>query len=161
MAAWDANAARRIGFGKDTYFMEWAESPVFHLFLSGAGMGLCIYLFLSVKHDIFRLDRRGRRAEESLSSVIADLKESTTRTLGEQEQAALGLRQEIKEVAECVGLLTSSVRPANGINLGNRTQVLQLARRGNRPDQIAACLQVPQNEVDLVLKVHRTIVRSF
>ena len=141
--------------------MVFAESPMFHLFLLGTGMGLCVYLFITLKRDIFHLDRRGRKAEELLSGVLSNQKDASALAFKEQEHTIGEIRQELKEVAERVSLLTPSAPPANGINLGKRTQVLQLARRGNRPDQIASCLQVPQNEVDLVLKVHRTIIKSF
>lgn len=141
--------------------MQFAESPVFHLLLLTAGMGLCVYLFVSLKYDIFRLDRRGRKAEQFLELVVSEQKDTAAISYQEQGQAICALRQELKEVAERVSLLTPSTPRANGIHLGKRTQVLQLARRGNRSDQIAACLQVPQNEVDLVLKVHRMVIKSF
>ena len=107
------------------------------------------------------MDRRGRKAHELLSNALSDQTIASAQAFKEQAQEIGELRQDLKEVAERVDLLTPSARPTNGINLGKRTQVLQLARRGNRSDQIAACLQVPQNEVDLVLKVHRTIIKSF
>ena len=141
--------------------MQFAESPMFHLFLLSTGMGLCVYLFVSLKRDIFHLDRRGKKAEAILSGVLSDQKDAVEYSFKEQGQEIGELRHELKEVAERVSMLTPSAPPSNGINLGKRTQVLQLARRGNRPDQIASCLQVPQNEVDLVLKVHRTIIKSF
>ncbi len=141
--------------------MEFASSQVFHLFLLSLGMGLCVYLFLSLKRDIFRLDWRGRKTEELLSCALSDQREASEGAYKAQGQEIGEIRQELKEVAERVSLLTPSAPRANCLNLGKRTQVLQLARRGNRSDQIAACLQVPQNEVDLVLKVHRTIIKSF
>ena len=141
--------------------MEWAASPVFHLVLLRAGMGLCVFLFVSLKPDICRLERRGSRAETAWSCAISDQRVASARAFEKHGQEIGELRQEIKEIVERVGLLTPSAPPSTGINLVKRTQVLQLARRGNRPDQIAACLQVPQNEVDLVLKVQRTIVKTF
>jgi hypothetical protein len=41
------------------------------------------------------------------------------------------------------------------MNYTRRTRVLRLHRRGDRPDQIAATLHLPQNEVALLLKLHQ------
>jgi hypothetical protein len=38
-----------------------------------------------------------------------------------------------------------------------RSQVLRLHHRGEGPDQIAAALGVPVNEVDLMLKVNKMV----
>jgi hypothetical protein len=45
-------------------------------------------------------------------------------------------------------------RPSSGLNLGKRTLVLRLARRGDSPDHIAATLHLPRREVELLLKIH-------
>lgn len=143
------------------YFLEWAGSPVLYLLLLSLGLGLCLYLFVTVKQDIFRLDRRTSRAEVSRSSAINDRFLQVDSVFEEQNQSIGKLREDLKEVTDRLMLLSPSAAPARGINLVKRTQVLQMARRGNRPDQIATCLQVPQNEVDLVLKVQRTVIKSF
>jgi hypothetical protein len=39
------------------------------------------------------------------------------------------------------------------LNFTRRTRALRLHRRGDRPDQIAAALNIPQNEVALLLKM--------
>ena len=145
----------------DQHFMEWAASPILYLLMLSLGLGLCLYLFISLKRDIFRLDRRGRRGEAAWTCAIAAQRDASTSGFERQRQEIGELREDLKQVAERVSLLTPSAPPATGVNLVKRTQVIQLARRGNRPDQIAACLQVPQNEVELVLKVHRTIVKTF
>jgi hypothetical protein len=45
-------------------------------------------------------------------------------------------------------------RPSTGLNLGKRTLVLRLSRRGDSPDHIAATLHLPRREVELLLKIH-------
>ena len=145
----------------DQNLMNWAASPVLHLLMLALGMNLCVFLFVSVKRDMFHMDRRNRRANAALTCAISDQKDVSTSSLERQGQEISEIREDLKNIVERVSLLTPSAPTANGINLVKRTQVLQLARRGNRADQIAACLQVPQNEVDLVLKVHRTMVKHF
>ena len=52
--------------------MELTQSPVFYLLLLSAAMGICVYLFISLKRAIFRLDRRGRTTEQFLSCILSD-----------------------------------------------------------------------------------------
>ena len=143
------------------HFVEWAGNPLSHLGLLSVGMGLCVYLFLTLKRDIFRLDRRSKLAASGWINAITDHRDYCESSLKRHNEEVGELRRDIKEVADRVNLLTPSTPPSTGINLVKRTQVLQLARRGNRPDQIAACLHVPQNEVDLVLKVQRMMVKCL
>jgi hypothetical protein len=41
----------------------------------------------------------------------------------------------------------------SGFNLNKRTQVLRLSRQGEKPSSIAAALQLPRAEVELLLRV--------
>ena len=43
------------------------------------------------------------------------------------------------------------------MNLTRRSQVLRMARRGDNPEQIAAELGLPENEVQLLLKVQKIL----
>ncbi len=52
--------------------MELLQSPVFHLFLLSTGMGLCVYLFITLKQSIFSIGWRGKRVEEFLSCILSD-----------------------------------------------------------------------------------------
>lgn len=45
-----------------------------------------------------------------------------------------------------------------GLDLTRRAQALRMHRRGDPPDQIAAMLKVPFQEVDLLLKVQRIVL---
>jgi len=145
----------------DQGILDWAANPISHLSLFCIGMMLCLYLFVTLKRDIFRLDKRSRQAQSGWSAAISDHRDYCDSSLKRQSEETAELRTEIKEVTERVSLLTPSAAPSTGINLVKRTQVIQLARRGSRPDQIAACLHVPQNEVDLVLKVQRMTMKAF
>ena len=51
------------------------------------------------------------------------------------------------------------VRP--GLNLSKRSQALRMHRRGDSPEQIAAALDIPLQELDLLVKVHRIVMSSF
>ena len=80
-----------------------------------------------------------------------DERETFERHLTEVREAAERWRTEREETARPVAV------PASGqpLNLNKRGQVLRMRRRGENPETIAAALSIPQNEVDLLLKVHQ------
>jgi hypothetical protein len=51
--------------------------------------------------------------------------------------------------------------PRSGLNMGKRTQALRMHRRGESSTQIAATLEVPVQEVELLLKVHRIVISKI
>jgi hypothetical protein len=51
--------------------------------------------------------------------------------------------------------------PKPGMNLTRRTNALRLRREGAAPEQIAAALEVPRQEVDLLLKVHEIVLNNL
>jgi hypothetical protein len=51
--------------------------------------------------------------------------------------------------------------PRSGLNLGKRSQALRMHRRGEPPAQIAATLEVPVQEVELLIKVHRIVISKI
>jgi hypothetical protein len=53
------------------------------------------------------------------------------------------------------------ILPKPGLNLNKRSHALRLFRRGEAPEQIAAALELPRQEVDLLLKVHRIVIGNL
>ena len=47
-----------------------------------------------------------------------------------------------------------------GLNLSKRSHALRMHRHGEGAEQIAAALELPRQEVDLLLKVHRIILSN-
>ena len=50
--------------------------------------------------------------------------------------------------------------PRSGLNLNKRSQVIRMSRRGEQAEKIAASLNLPQREVELLLKVYGRVVYS-
>jgi len=69
------------------------------------------------------------------------------------EQQTEALRRQPVEAAP------ESIRVA--LNLNKRAQVLRMHRRGDSPERIASLLEVPRQEVDLLIKVHRIIISQL
>jgi DNA-binding NarL/FixJ family response regulator len=84
-----------------------------------------------------------------------ELCEESTRKL---RQAVETLAAELRELPQQPAAEASHLFPKPGLNLTKRTQVLRMHRKGDPPDQIAKSLEVPQQEVDLLIKVHRIVI---
>ena len=50
--------------------------------------------------------------------------------------------------------------PKPGLNLSKRSHALRMHRRGEGAEQIATALDLPRQEVELLLKVHRIVLNS-
>lgn len=129
--------------------LEWILLPGFLYGVVGLGLGFCLYLFLSLKCEIRALEKRGQAAETTLAEEIAALR------------TALDLvRAELRELQEQTGMLVPPAPAKSGLNLSKRGQVLQMFRRGQAPEQIAASLGLPLTEIELLIKVHQIVLEQ-
>ena len=135
------------------------EHPLAYYGALSAAMSACLCLAVSVVRKVESLKRRVNRRQsaverdaEAIGTQVATLE---TR-LGEWSARTV-------ELEEKVSSLSALRRPRSictGVDANQRTQVIRLARRGDRPEQIAADLMVPKCEVELLLKVQRAMVRA-
>lgn len=136
------------------------EQPAAYYGTLSAAMGACLYLFVSVARDMEamkrRFDRRMSGAEQETGVVGAQMATLETR-LGEWAGRTGELEQKVAGLAA----IRRTQAMAAGVDANQRTQVIRLARRGARPDQIASELKVPKSEVELLLKVQRSVVRAI
>src|SRR5579872_2461414 len=100
--------------------------------------GICL-LYAFVMHVKVRdLARRGQERHRALENRVEQL-----------ASAAGQLRSQLEETA----------RPASpaglALNLSKRGQALRMRRRGENIETIQAALNIPRNELDLLLKVHQ------
>ncbi len=107
-------------------------------------LGLCLYLFLSAKREIRRLQTRMKQQNVLLQEAY-DRMEFTV------EQ----LKSQFQELEGKAGEMVPPSPARSGMNLNKRTQASRMFRRGERPEQIAAALSLPRNEVALLLKIHQ------
>jgi len=121
--------------------MDWL--PLIHplelfgvLALTGTGLLYMFLLHLKMRAII----RRSREDREQLERRLSEVLEAAERLKTDREETP---------------------RPApvpvagQPLNLNKRGQVLRMRRRGENPETIAAALSIPQNEVNLLLKVHQ------
>lgn len=108
------------------------------------GIGLSIALFVQVKLEMRRQSKRWAEERSALQATNLAL------------QGALdGLRREPAAQENAPANSMPALRPS--LNMTRRSQILRLHHRGEAPDQIAAALGVPVNEVDLMLKVNKMV----
>jgi hypothetical protein len=73
-------------------------------------------------------------------------------------QTVEALAAQVQEVQQQSRVMAAPGLPKPGLNLTKRSQALRMHRRGDSPDQIAATLEIPLQEVDLLIKVHRIVL---
>lgn len=124
--------------------LEWIASPLTLTALLAAAMVACIALFLTLKKEIGESEARRRHEAQAMESVTDQMRTSL-------ESLRLALQESERQAA-------TAARPITAMNLSTRGQVLRLHRRGEKPEQIAAALSIPLSEVDLLVKVHRSVI---
>jgi hypothetical protein len=120
--------------------------PASYYLLLAIGLGLCLYLFVTLKHEIWRLENQYKKRLQALEGALRQMR-------AEAEDLTVRL-QEAEEREE---LLVPPTPPRSGLNLSKRTQALRMFLRGESPEQIAAALSIPEGEVQLLLKVQRIV----
>jgi hypothetical protein len=127
--------------------LEWILSPAMPYAVIAIGLALCLFLFVSLKRDL----RTGEaRWGKKLSALETDC------------QAKMeSLDERCKELSQVSNLLIPPPPPRSGLNLNKRSQALQMSRRGEAPPEIAAALSIPQNEVELLVKVQRIVLSGM
>jgi hypothetical protein len=118
------------------------------LALAALGMGFfALFCARAVASDVGRrLGDLESRVQSVVQGVEARLTELAAETRDRGPQPA-------------VTVLPARLRP--GLNLTTRSQVLRLHRHGEAAENIARVLEVPRQEVDLLLKVHGIVIKGI
>jgi DNA-binding NarL/FixJ family response regulator len=114
----------------------------------------------SVAASLFALWRSQALVELVDARARAGLEQCEASTL-ELCQTVEGLAAQLRELPQQASGAAASPTPRSGLNLSKRSQVLRLHRKGEPPDQIAQALEVPRQEVDLLIKVHRIVIGNL
>jgi hypothetical protein len=111
-----------------------------------AAAGLAIFSFWRAHVLIRELQERAANREQNNHDLAAQLESLAARV------------QEL----ECAPtpVAAGPAVPRAGMNLNKRSQVLRLHRQGEPPGQIATRLELPRQEVDLLIKVHRIVMAN-
>jgi hypothetical protein len=123
--------------------------PLAPFLLIGINSLLCLFFFLCLEHEMRIMKLRWRRRQVAQDSATDDLK---------AQVAELNAR--VLDTEERTGVLVPPIPPRSGLNLNKRSQVIRMSRRGEQAEKIAASLNLPQREVELLLKVYGRLVYS-
>jgi len=133
--------------------LEYLLHPLLSYALMAVGLGLCLYLFMTLKAEMRGL----------LPCRIEDQQrvEALEGALGEARLAVQQLENDLREVERQTGMLVAPAPARSGLNLSKRTQVLRLHRAGEDSAAIATSLGLPRGEVDLLIKVHGMVLERI
>jgi hypothetical protein len=123
--------------------------PLAPFLLIGIHSVLCLVLFLCLEHEMHIMKLRSGRRQARQESVTDGLK---------AQLAELSAR--VMDTEERTGVLVPPSSPKSGLNLNKRSQAIRMSLRGEQAEKIAASLNLPQREVELLLKVYSRVVYS-
>lgn len=121
--------------------------PLAPFLLIGLNSVLSLFFFLYLHQDIRKLKSRWARRQLAVESSSGDLKTQLA-----------DLSERVLDAEERTGVLVPPTPPKSGLNLNKRAQALRMSRHGEQADKIAATLNLPRREVELLLKIHGRIV---
>jgi hypothetical protein len=115
-----------------------------------ASLSLMLALFYGISRRVKRLRSRIGQCEARLQSETADLMNRI---------ASLKLR--LTELEEEPPAASVPATVAAGLDGTIRSKVLKMDRLGQSPDKIADALHLPKGEVELLVRVHRIVMRPY
>jgi hypothetical protein len=121
-----------------------------------ANLVLVLGVLLGLNQRIRQLRARTGNQEKTLEAETARLSSEIVQLKGQIQE----LEQSDKSLA---GTAAPAEVPATGTSVNNtlRSKVLKMHRLGQSPDRIAGALRVPKGEVDLLVKVHKIVMRPY
>jgi len=113
---------------------------------------LVLVLFAGLNRSVCKLRNRVGKCEGKVASATAQIAEGMD-----------GLDRKMLELEETdtVSLAAGGATLSAGLNTTLRSKVLKMHRMGQSMANIADSLHVPKGEVDLLVKVHRIVMRPY
>ena len=120
-----------------------------------ANLVLVLGILLGLNQRVQQLRSLAGKQEKTLETETARLSAEITELKGQ----ILELEQADNSLSSATP--SGSVATGNGVNNTLRSKVLKMHRLGQSPDRIAGALRVPKGEVDLLVKVHKIVMRPY
>jgi hypothetical protein len=122
-----------------------------------ANLVLVLGILLGLHQRVMQLSVRAGKQEKTLETETARL----SAEIAELKQHILELEQSGNSLASNAATPGSPAATGYSVNNTLRSKVLKLHRLGQSPDRIAGSLRVPRGEVDLLVKVHKIVMRPY
>jgi len=121
--------------------IDWIRNPILQYGITGAGLIGLLALWIAAKFELRALRSGVSALGGTLESNVRELSASVNRLRVERENEPA----------------PTPAAPSPGLNLTKRAHVVRMHRRGETIPTIAAALQSPRNEVELILKMERLL----
>ncbi len=122
-----------------------------------ANLALVLGILFGVNQRVRDLRFRAAKHEKGLQAEISRL----SGEIIEMKSQILDLEQTGQSLASAAAASGPAAAPGNSVNNTLRSKVLKMHRLGQSPDRIAGALRVPKGEVDLLVKVHKIVMRPY
>jgi hypothetical protein len=122
-----------------------------------ANLALVLGILLGLNQRVAQLRTRAGKQEKTFEAETARL----SAEIAELKGQILELEESSNSIAPSTAVAGSPSPTGNSVNNTLRSKVLKLHRLGQSPDRIAGSLRVPKGEVDLLVKVHRIVMRPY
>jgi hypothetical protein len=122
-----------------------------------ANLALVLVILLGVNQRVRELRARAGKQEKALQTETARL----SAEIVDLKAQILELEQTGNSIASGAPASGPAAATGNSVNNTLRSKVLKMHRLGQSPDRIAGALRVPKGEVDLLVKVHRIVMRPY
>jgi hypothetical protein len=116
------------------------------------------FLFAGAAVAVFCLWRARELLRMKSSAAAGPASEAAIEVLQQKLDA---LEQRVQELRQHGLPAAVPAPPRAGFNLEKRSHALRMHRRGETPPQIASVLELPLQEVELLIKVHRVVLRNI
>ena len=121
-----------------------------------ANLVLVLGILLGLNQRVQQLRSLAGKQEKTLETETARLSAEITELKGQ----ILELEQADNSLSSATASGSVAVT-GNSVNNTLRSKVLKMHRLGQSPDRIAGALRVPKGEVDLLVKVHKIVMRPY
>jgi nitrogen fixation-related uncharacterized protein len=123
--------------------LNWLIHPALIYISVAIGVIASVALFWTLKLDLARQAKRQLLRERLLEGNLRML-----------ETNIESLQKEMQSNGVLPQMLPDWQFPSATLNFTTRSQALRLLRRGESPEHVAAALNLPRQEVELLVKVH-------
>jgi hypothetical protein len=122
-----------------------------------ANLLLVLGVLLGLNQRVRQLRGRAAKQEKMLETETTRWSAETA----ELKARILELEQTDNSIASVAAAAGAAMPAGNSVNNTLRSKVLKMHRLGQSADRIAGSLRVPKGEVDLLVKVHKIVMRPY
>lgn len=121
---------------------------------------LIIALALSSLLVSFYAFWRSQRLSQTAAAELETMREECGSAIEAMRKELEAMAAGVRETPRYVAAEPLPAAPRSGMNLSRRSQALRLRRKGETPQKIAEALDMPRQEVELLLKVHEIVLNN-